>query len=308
MLINKSFEGLVVDNESRMVRQEQRRFPVPARLSRVGQKVTDWNAATGAGWYWGYMAANQPGVGENYWAVEVSATVNGNTILQTGFAIGTPDGREYYRYSKDNGATWSAWAQEMSAHIGESTSTGRSYFSTSRMTGAATSDTDATYIGMEPFSGASNDAIWFARNGVGNYAHIPKNTQSVLLYDSGLITSGLTITPASGWSIDSYALRNKNGRVHGVVSVKYSGTALTAGSDANLSDQTTFIRMPTGWRMSNSKDEFVVAQVSGYPGFMVRVRGTANTAGAFDLTAGTFPGQVLASGVTLEVPVDYDVD
>ena len=72
-----------------------------------------------------------------------------------------------------------------------------------------------------------------------------------ILEDTGWITTGLTITPASGWTVVDYQLRRSGSRVHGQVNASRS-TAITFNANGDLSggsdgDIPAFV-LPTGWQ------------------------------------------------------------
>jgi len=124
--------------------------------------------------------------------------------------------------------------------------------------------------------------------------------------DTGWVTSGLTITMASGWTLTSYRLRKIRNRVVGRVIIVYAGAGITADATGNFTDITSVYTLPTGWRNNQSISTLVPFIQSGTK----TMWGRANTTnvGTVDFTHGSFNGQVVATSTTFETLLDYLTD
>ena len=124
--------------------------------------------------------------------------------------------------------------------------------------------------------------------------------------DTGWVTTGLTFSPITNWTVNSYKLRRISGRVRGVIDVTYSGSTLTAGADANLADINGFITMPSGWRITNGYTNLLPLWRAGYTPLWGRA--VNGNVGTIDLVAGNFNGQTLTAATPLSVLIDYLID
>lgn len=121
--------------------------------------------------------------------------------------------------------------------------------------------------------------------------------------DTGWVTTGLTITPATNWVVNSYQLRIRNGRLMGQITATYSGTTITTDASANITDITALFTMPVGWRNTGS----MVPQYGWRTG-LAPVWARANaTGGTIDLVAGSFNAQSIPAAQYI-FHLDYMVD
>lgn len=67
--------------------------------------------------------------------------------------------------------------------------------------------------------------------------------------DTGWVTSGLSITPSTDWTLNSYVARRIDDYVEAVVTLTYTGAAVNSSADGNIGDMSAFT-MPSGWRPS----------------------------------------------------------
>jgi hypothetical protein len=123
--------------------------------------------------------------------------------------------------------------------------------------------------------------------------------------DTGWLTTGITITPATNWVITSYILRRRNGRVIGNVVATYSGTTVTTDAQANFTDLTGVLAMPSGWRNLNGHSAAILVNLTGQKGFFGRVN--QGVTGTIDITHGTYASQTLIAGA-YTFTLDYMVD
>lgn len=65
-------------------------------------------------------------------------------------------------------------------------------------------------------------------------------------YDTDWVTSGLTITPGTDWTVGNYRVRRVGKEVYAVVEATYSGATVTAGADGNMTDLIV-ATLPSGW-------------------------------------------------------------
>lgn len=104
---------------SRLTSLERRIGKLPDRLTATGEKITDWNSATAAGFYYGIDAANGPatvdGIGSGVWLTGIvqwhDAAGGTPRIIQMVRQAKTDYARHLYvRYF--NGTSWTAWTRQ----------------------------------------------------------------------------------------------------------------------------------------------------------------------------------------------------
>jgi len=133
-----------------------------------------------------------------------------------------------------------------------------------------------------------------------------ESTAFVQVSDTGWVTTGLSFSPITNWTVNSYKLRKINNRVRGVIDVTYSGSTLTAGADGNLADVNGFITMPSGWRITNGYTNLLPLWRAGYTPLWGRA--VNGNVGTIDLVAGSFNAQTLTAATPLSVLIDYLID
>lgn len=120
--------------------------------------------------------------------------------------------------------------------------------------------------------------------------------------DTGLLSSGLAITPAANFTITDYFLRRRGKNVSGRVQVKYTGPDVSSDSAGNFGDTTAFT-LPAGWRPDAYRRD-VQWQNTG----VAQLFGGANTDGTVLLShAARSSGVVLSSGTSYNAFLDYEI-
>lgn len=124
----------------------------------------------------------------------------------------------------------------------------------------------------------------------------------ILSTDTDWVTTGLTITPATDWTLMSYRLKRAGGRVIGRVTVRYDGSTITAGADGNITDKTAVITLPNDWKNGAGMNFHVPVVQSGVKTWWGRANGGAPT---LDVTHASFPGQTIVSTDQFDIQLDY---
>lgn len=113
-------------------------------------------------------------------------------------------------------------------------------------------------------------------------------------YDTGWVTTGLTITAGTDWSITSYRLRRIGITTFVRISFLYTGAGYTTSATGDGTDS-TMCTLPAGWRPDSEAAGVSVSQNGAREFF-----GQINTAGALLLTHG-MPSQTLPTSTPIVV-------
>lgn len=132
------------------------------------------------------------------------------------------------------------------------------------------------------------------------------STAYVKVDDTGWVTTGLTITPATSWSVTSYKVRRRNGRVIGTITTAYSGATVTTDAAANFTDLPAVLTMPSGWRNLSGPPVPNQMWLQGQRMFYTII-GTGTAGGEIAVVSGTFPSENVSAGNYTFV-LDYMVD
>jgi hypothetical protein len=120
-------------------------------------------------------------------------------------------------------------------------------------------------------------------------------------YDTDWVTTGLTITAATNWTVSSYRCRRVGRQVMALVSVAYSGSTLTVAANGDLSD-TTIFTLPSGWRPLAGSWSIDAARAGLSQWF-----GVVSGAGDVSITHG-IPALTIASGNVLTIRLNFFAD
>ena len=116
------------------------------------------------------------------------------------------------------------------------------------------------------------------------------------------ITTGIDWNESSDWAVTEYWLRQRAGWAATHIVLTYSGaTAISPGSDGNITDANGIATFPSDWRPAPPR-WLVDGARNGLAGWQARL----NNNGTFDLTAGT-PGASISSGQTIEFDFGFPV-
>src|SRR5262245_722670 len=133
----------------------------PGRLGPQAVSVSDFNAATSNGWYWGTGAANQPpiGAGSNYFAVRTDALNAYTQVRQTAWQYLLDV--EWVRYARDG--VWTAWVQTWPPPAAAGSELIYTQATANVSTSATTEATSVSFISSSPFSadGATRVSVEF---------------------------------------------------------------------------------------------------------------------------------------------------
>lgn len=111
-------------------------------------------------------------------------------------------------------------------------------------------------------------------------------------YDTDAITSGLTVTAGTNWTLNSYKLRRIGKLVEGEVAVTYGGNTITADSVGNIGDITA-ASVPSSWAPASGNRPADVER-GGVQQWFGRITSSGNLA-----VANGLPGLSLSSGQML---------
>lgn len=121
--------------------------------------------------------------------------------------------------------------------------------------------------------------------------------------DTGWLTTGVSITAATGWSLSSYRVRRIGTRVTGSVTLSRSGASITPAASGDVSPDVDVFTMPSGWlngsgqaRMQNSSRVGVTPWLS-----------SINTSSVVQISGGA-PGTTITTSSTFVVDLDYYTD
>ena len=176
---------------------------------------------------------------------------------------------------------------------------------------------DGKAADSDKLDGFNHDAFLKVVDAVANYLSITNAAATYLtianaastyvpISDTGWLTTGLSFSPITNWTVNSYKVRKINNRVRGTVDVTYSGSTITADASGNMTDVNGFITMPSGWRITSGYTILLPIWRHGY----TPMWGRANTGnvGTIDLVAGSFNAHALTSATPLSVLLDYLID
>lgn len=123
-----------------------------------------------------------------------------------------------------------------------------------------------------------------------------------LLADTGWISTGLTITPATDWSIVAYNLRKQGTRIHGIVAASCT-KALNFNGSGNLSPDKAAFTLPTGWVNGGPFDTYMLVVRPN----TLSMWATSDSAGLVKVTHG-MPDRTLPANTTVNFYVDHDTN
>jgi hypothetical protein len=110
-------------------------------------------------------------------------------------------------------------------------------------------------------------------------------------YDTGWLTTGLTITAGTDWTVDSYRVRRVGMVIFIRVSVTYTGAGFTTTTIGDVANSTIFT-LPAGWRPGENSPLYVNRD-GAHEWF-----GRANASGDVQLTHGQ-ASQTLATSTAM---------
>jgi hypothetical protein len=134
---------------------------------------------------------------------------------------------------------------------------------------AATSAGTASVIVMRDINGNLNTGTPTASTHGANKSYV----DGLVGTDTGWQTTGLTITPATDWTVTSYRVRKIKNSAWFSVQVTYSGADFATGADGNMTDKIV-ATLPTGYRPAASWPVMVSEWVTRMWGGVVATDGT----------------------------------
>ena len=165
----------------------------------------------------------------------------------------------------------------------------RCYSSTSARDAAITSPT----AGMLAMVGSGSALTLYAYSG---------SAWKSVWVDTGWVTSGLTLTAATGWSVTSYHLRKIGDHARGDIVVSRSGASLTATAAGVISSEPDVLTLPSGWVLESGSQPRLAPMVNSTAGTVWWGRVLAD--GRILLSFG-MPSQTFASGASMRISIDH---
>ena len=127
-----------------------------------------------------------------------------------------------------------------------------------------------------------------------------------LLADTGWVSTGLAIVPASGWTVTGYNLRKQGVRIHGRVGASRD-SSITFNSKGDLSgggpaDISAFT-LPTGWNNGSPFATYLEVVKTG----SMNMTAVSEANGRVAVTHG-IPDQTLAANTEVFFFIDHDIN
>lgn len=127
-----------------------------------------------------------------------------------------------------------------------------------------------------------------------------------LLADTGWVSSGLDIVPASGWTISGYNVRKQGFRVHGQV-VASRDTGITFNDDGDIpgggAGDVPAFTLPTGWRNGSPFNTYLRVTRTGN----MDMTAVSGTNGVVAITHGP-QGRTFPAGTNAFFFIDHDIN